>query len=238
MLPVQRPPKRPDLILSILCVASAWALLVACDRGAPPAPSAAPPFTPTSVVAPAPSASVVIAPVAAPSAKACPPRNGKVRLAWNDEAYQLQSNTEAFSCLSDAERAAVGYVAATIPSQCNWISGPDVATSDHMECKLTQALGLGYQCEDKHFSFLRQWLKDESPSRCAKIPITAYAQTALSEVSLLHDDTRITVSYKAVTTTGPMGEAWTWSEDIVFREKVAGTLTIEQRKPVGKRQGQ
>lgn len=238
MFPLRRIPKRPDLMLSTLCVASAWVLLMACDRGAPPAPAVVPPIATTSVGVPAASASLAIAPVAAPSANACPPRKGKVRLAWNDAEYQLQSDTQAFSCLSDAERAAVGYVAATIPSQCNWISGPDVATSELMECKLTQALGLGYQCEAKHFAFLRQWLKDETPALCAKIPITAYAQTALSEVSLLHDDTRITVSYKATTTTGPMGEAWTWSEDIVFREKAPDALTIEQRKPVGKRKGQ
>jgi hypothetical protein len=37
-----------------------------------------------------------------------------------DESYDIALAHDALACLSDAERAAVGYVATTVGSQCAW----------------------------------------------------------------------------------------------------------------------
>jgi len=168
---------------------------------------------------------------------ACPKRVGSTKLAWTDASYSLVLDQDALSCLSDAERAAVAYVGTTLGTDCEWISGTDLSAPEHMDCKLTTALGLGYQCESKHKDFLVKWLGDDIPAQCARIPITAFSQTALMELSASHEGKMITVAYKATTTTGPGGKAWTWSETIGFQEKSRDSLKIAYRKPVGKRSG-
>ncbi|WP_281325247.1 hypothetical protein [Polyangium sp. 6x1] len=167
--------------------------------------------------------------------RVCPPRIGPIKLAWSDASYHLVLDDAALPCLSDAERAAAAYVGTTIGTECEWAEGTDLAAPEHMNCKLTTALGLGFQCEAKHKGFLVAWLGDDIPAQCARIPTTAFSQTALVELSLRKESRAIVVSYKAVTTTGPGGEAWSWSETIGFQEKGPDALKIAYRKPVGKR---
>lgn len=165
----------------------------------------------------------------------CPPRTGPIKLVWSDASYHLVFDDAALRCLSDAERAAIAYVGTTIGTECEWVSGTDLAAPEHMDCKLTTALGLGHQCEEKHKAFLVAWLGDDIPTQCARIPTTAFSQTALNELSVQREASLIVVAYKAVTTTGPGGEAWSWSETIGFQEKGPNALKIVYRKPVGKR---
>ncbi len=169
------------------------------------------------------------------AAVSCPKRAGATRLLWTDASHDLVFDKEALACLSGAERAAVGYVGATLGTDCEWAPGTDLAAPEHMDCKLTTALGLGYQCGPKHKEFLLKWLGDDIPARCARIPITAYVQSVLTELSLTHEGPLITVAYQATSTTGPGGEAWNWSETIGFRQRGPDALKIAFRKPVGKR---
>lgn len=212
----------------------------ACDRNPSPSPSptasAVPPTISTShpdvedaSPAPAPDGG------ADASVAACKKRVGAPKLAWTDESYHLVLDGEALSCLSDAERAAIAYVATSVGTECEWAPGTDLSAPEHMDCKLTTALGLGYQCEEKHKALLVEFFGAEIPARCAKVPITAFSQTALLDLSLGHEGQTITVTYKAATTTGPMGEAWTWSETIGFRETGPRALKIAMRRPSGKR---
>jgi hypothetical protein len=218
----------PDPACAIL------ALALACDRTSPPSPSstASPPPSATQLPRPAPDAAPEDVPDA--SAIACTKREGSVKLSWTDASYQLVLDGEALSCLSNAERAAVAYIGTTLGTDCDWVRGTDLSAPEHMDCKLTTALGLGNQCEKKHKDFLVEWFGEDIPAQCARIPITAYSQTALTELSLGHEGPMITVVYRATTTTGPGGKAWSWSETIVFQEKAAGALKIAYRKPVGK----
>src|SRR5262249_6166224 len=115
--------------------------LASCDRPPPPvtrevipqetattASASASASSSASALAPqpgdAPRASTAPAPSDTPDAavKACDQRTGATRLLWRDASFDLVLATEVFPCLSDAERAAVGYVATTIGSQCDWES--------------------------------------------------------------------------------------------------------------------
>lgn len=148
--------------------------------------------------------------------------------------YDLELAHDELACLSDAERAAVGYVATVVGSQCDWTKSPNaIGEKGHMECKLTKALGLGLQCEEAHKSFLKEWLGDDLPSECWKIPITAYAQAVLDEVTLSAEGPRITVAFKATGTTGPGGKAWKWSETLVFEPR-GERLKLAKRTVQGK----
>jgi hypothetical protein len=145
-----------------------------------------------------------------------------------DADYELVTAKDVFPCLSDAERAAVGWVSATVGSQCTWTS------EEHMSCRLTSALALGDQCEDAHWAFLRKWLKGRMPARCWRIPIGAYSQAVINELTLSTVPPRITVAFSATGTTGPAGKAWTWSETLVFEEREPESLELVRHDVKGK----
>jgi hypothetical protein len=189
----------------------------------PPPPSVA--TAATSSAAPTPSGHAVAAtatPKATSSAAAaaspvCTPRTGPVKLLWMRKDYELELDQAALACLTDGERAAVGYVATVVGSQCDWRSSPNaIGEGALMDCKLTKALGLGPQCETRHKEFLTKWLGDDAPAKCWKIPTTAYSQAVLDEVTLANEGPLILVTFKATGTTGPGGRAWSWSESLTF----------------------
>lgn len=214
---------------------AALALLPACDR-APTRASAPPPSATPAVIASAPPADA--GPRVEDAGLACKPRAGAIKLLWRDEDAKVALDGEAFACLSEAERAAVGYVSALGGTECDWKPGGATKPGglpEHMECKLTTALGLGFQCEADHKRFLEGWLGDDLPATCARVPITAFHQTALDELSITHDGATIVVAYKAITTEGPGADTWRWSETIGFAEKGPRALKIAYKKPVGKR---
>jgi len=170
----------------------------------------------------------------ATSPKACAPRTGTVRLLWMDAKSDIQLAHDEIACLSDAERAAVGYVGTVVGSECRWTKDPDpYGEGGHMECKLTKALGLGLQCEDAHKSFLKQWLGDDIPPRCWKIPITAFSQAVLDELTLTTEGNRTIVAFKASGTTGPGGKGWSWSEKLIFEPR-GERLKLAKREVQGK----
>lgn len=190
---------------------------------------------PPSALAPGSREAGAAGPADAGQPADCDRGPGPVRLAWRDAASKLVLATSEFACLSDAERAALGRVSATVGSDCEWAKGTKLSSPEHLDCKLTTALGLGYQCEEKHKAHVKAFLGSDVPAQCARIPITAFAQTALDELTLRRGRSEIVVRYKATTTEGPMGKAWTWSETIGFQDKGSGALRIAWRKPVGNR---
>ena len=206
----------------------ALALVPACEGRTTAASNAPAPATSTL-------ASAAKAPAAKPSSSAlrpvdvCPKRKGPSKIAWTNESHDLVLDEAVLRCLSDAERAAVAFVSTTLGTECDWISGTDLSAPEHMDCKLTTALGLGYQCEAKHKSFLVDWLANEIPDRCARIPTTAFSQSVLTDLSLKTEAPTITVDFRAVSTTGPGGTTRAWSETIVFEEKNSRGLLIRQR---------
>lgn len=218
------------VLLTTLAACERRTLEVAPSPGATPVGSATPSVR-ASTRPPAPEP----APPAA-STRVCPHFDATTKLAWTDEtSYRLVVDEDACSCLSDAERASVAFVSAAMGSDCEWVEGTDLADPRHMDCTLTTALGLGHQCEDKHKGLVEAFLGNDAPAQCAKVPTTAYAQTALLTLSLRHEKDLITVSYEAVTTTGPTGEAWRWSEVIDFRNADPRVLTIAKRRKARKK---
>jgi hypothetical protein len=152
------------------------------------------------------------------------------KLVWREGAV-LKLDRAALRALSDAERVAVGYLATTIGSDCDWTKPPSAAgAKGSMHCELTDALGLGEQCGEKHKAFVMGWLGDDAPSSCAKIPITAFSQTTFDELSLSRDGDRIVVSYAAVHTDGPGAGTQSWSETIRFAPRGEKALRIESRR--------
>lgn len=197
------------------------ALLAACE-GSNVRPGAAEPSAPAVAARPAP----------APLPQ--PPTPGPRRLLWRqgeEAGWALTLDRPAIGRLSDAERAAVGYLSTTVGTDCTWTSAPSPdGGAGKMRCELTDALGLGEQCGAKHRAFILGWLGDDAPSRCAQIPTTAFSQSAFDELRLERDGDRVVVDYAVVHTAGPTGPTHSWSETIRFAPRGAQGLRIESRR--------
>ncbi|MGF2076141.1 hypothetical protein, partial [Enterococcus casseliflavus] len=76
-------------------------------------------------------------------------------------------------------RVAAAYVASLVGNDCSPASGLDNYAdprSPVFSCRLTEALGLGVQCGQQHFRFMKEALGPDLPPWCVAIPITAYVQ--------------------------------------------------------------
>ena len=160
---------------------------------------------------------------------------GPLHLLWRktDGDYGVVIDHEAARKLTDPERAAVGYLAAQINADCSWHLQPEFApdgavSQGELECELTRALGLGYQCGDAHRDFLRKWLGDDIPSRCRKVPRTAFVQSTLDDVRVDVQKDRVIVTYSALKTEGPGGKTWSWSEVLEFSLVGPTRLKVEK----------
>jgi hypothetical protein len=136
-------------------------------------------------------------------------------------------NEELVAGLTDSERAAVGYVATLIGSRCD-NDGP-VYPEQRIKCALTAALGLGQQCEEQHWAFLRKWLGNDKPRSCYHKPATAYSQTDIDRLLISHLGNEIILAVKADGTEGPEGPSYEWSERLVFEERDGGVRLVEEK---------
>lgn len=114
--------------------------------------------------------------------------------------------------MTDAERAAVGYLATSIGTDCDWDGKP----GNDLKCKLTWALDLGYQCSDQHRQYLEKWLGDDRPDRCVKRPSTAFTQTAFQWLTITSEGETITLHYETHGASLQDRRAWTSKGTLVF----------------------
>jgi hypothetical protein len=86
-----------------------------------------------------------------------------VNFLWRDSSGYIVINEEYCKTISEPEKAAIGYVATFIGSEC-WWDGDIADNMSNLKCKILTALNLGYQCSDKHLGFLKQWFKNDTTS--------------------------------------------------------------------------
>lgn len=154
----------------------------------------------------------------------------KVKFLWR--SYKLDEelkdtfnsifiNEDFCRTISDPERAALGYVATFIGSEC-WWDGDTNNDRSNLKCKILTALNLGYQCSDKHLSFLRQWFKNDNKSlkeleNCPTTPYTATIQNTFDEITLTVKGNKISVFFKANFVNMREGDSWSWTETDQFQ---------------------
>ena len=153
-----------------------------------------------------------------------------VKFLWREDRYDkdlkdtlntIIINEELCNSLTEPERAALGFVVTFIGSECNW-DGEAKDDFTNLKCKTLDALGLGYQCSDKHLGFLRQWFKNDSKSLnelkdCPTVPYTATSQNTFDYINLEVKDNRISVEFGANGVNMRMGESWSWTETDHFK---------------------
>lgn len=148
-----------------------------------------------------------------------------VKFLWRDDKYDkalkdtfdsIFIDEELCKTLSEPERAALGYVATFIGSECDW-DGKGKDDFSNLKCKTLTALDLGYQCSDKHLGFLRKWFKNDSKSlkelqECPTVPYTASSQNTFDYINLKVKGDKISVEFGVNGVNMRMGESWSYTE--------------------------
>lgn len=145
----------------------------------------------------------------------------------NDSVSAIFINEKYCKTLSDAEKAAIAYVATFVGNDCMW-DGDAADDRSNLKCRILTALNLGYQCSDTHLGYLRKWFKNdtyilERLADCPTIPNTATIQSTFEDIDVRTKKNKIWISYKTKTINLREGG---WVEELCIDEfkLVNGTL--------------
>jgi hypothetical protein len=115
------------------------------------------------------------------------PHSGKTKFMWRDsKTFDIVLNQEYIKSISIYERAALGYVASSVGNGCNY----EDDKAQYLNCEILSALNLGYQCSDRHLSFLRSMFQDdqkvlnELQKPCPEIVDGATSQTTFDYINI------------------------------------------------------
>ena len=153
-----------------------------------------------------------------------------IKILWREDLYDstlkdtentIVLNDKYFKNISEPEKAAIGYVATFIGSECNW-DGEANDNFTNLSCKVIKALGLGYQCSDTHLNFLKHWFRDNQKvinelKDCPVTPFTATQQNTINELSISLKNDTIKIHYDASGVNLRQEKNWNWSEDVLFK---------------------
>lgn len=138
-----------------------------------------------------------------------------------DTVNTIIIDEEAAKSLSDAERAALGYVGTFVGSDC-WWDGEATDERNNLKCKVLSALNLGYQCSEQHLGFLRKWFANDEKALeqlkdCPTIPYTATVQETFDTIKMTTKGDQITVWYAASGVNLREDQTWDWTEETTFQ---------------------
>jgi hypothetical protein len=111
----------------------------------------------------------------------------KIKIIWND-CDSLHINYSYLSSIPEREKAAIAFVALHDSRDCEW-DGEVNKDMSNLSCKIIKALGLGYQCSQKHIALLQKWLgKDSLASEeikyCPMTPNTSHSVEGIDKIFL------------------------------------------------------
>lgn len=138
----------------------------------------------------------------------------------NDTIEEICINISFCKTISEPEKAALGYVATFVGSDCNW-DGDFKDDRSNLKCKILTALNLGYQCSDQHLGFLRKWFKEDKRvlkdlENCPTTPYTANSQNTFTKIRILVKGKEISVYFEAIGVNTREEKSWTWNETDYF----------------------
>lgn len=139
-----------------------------------------------------------------------------VKFLWRDKNSTMIVDKEFCKTITAPEKAALGYVATFIGNECSW-DGAYTENRSNLKCEILTALGLGYQCSEKHLGFLRNWFRDDAKSlkeleNCPTTPNTATIQDTFDEITITTKGNKISIFFKANGVNLREETSWSWSE--------------------------
>lgn len=156
-----------------------------------------------------------------------------IKILWLDNTGTLQLNTNYIKTLTDQQRAALGYIATDVSSECNW-DGAKKADGSNLKCKFLSALNLGYQCSETHLSFLKKWFKEDTKvldrlQYCNKTESSAKIQDHFLEIKMITTKETIKILYSALGQDLDKQKTWSWQEESTYSFTKTGIKQINRK---------
>lgn len=156
-----------------------------------------------------------------------------IKILWLDQNGTLQLNTNYIKTLTDPQRAALGYIASDVSNECYW-DGDKNADGSNLKCKFLSALNLGYQCSEKHLSFLKKWFSEdhkvlERLQYCQKTESSAKIQDHFSEVKMITTKDTVKIIYSAIGEDSEKQKTWRWQEESTYSFTKTGIKQINRK---------
>lgn len=156
-----------------------------------------------------------------------------IRILWLDNNYSVQLNTTYIKTLTDQQRAALGYIATDVSSECSWDGNKKVDASN-LKCKFLSALNLGYQCSETHLSFLKKWFKEDTKvlerlQYCNKTESSAKIQDHFIEIKMITTKDSIKILYRAVGEDLEKQKSWSWQEESTYSFTKTGIKQVNRK---------
>lgn len=140
----------------------------------------------------------------------------------NDTISQLTINNTYAVNIPEDEKAAIAYILTFIDNGCNWENNQVNAERNNLLCKGLSALGLSYQCSEKHISFLTKWFSAD-PVSLIKIEDCPHTfpgvtiHTSIKNIKLERTENQIIVIATKKGYNSRRQESFTWLEKYEFR---------------------
>lgn len=157
--------------------------------------------------------------------------NKTVKFLWRENIFdkklkdtinKIFINDEFCKTISDPEKAALAYVATFVGNECEW-DGKCNENRSNLKCKILTALDLGYQCSDKHLSFIRKMFKNdvkvllEFKEPCPTIPDGATNQNTFDEITLKIREKKIFIHFMVSGINTYEGHVWSYKQTNIFQ---------------------
>lgn len=147
-------------------------------------------------------------------------QNNFVEILWLDKKGVLQINEDYIKTITNAQRAALGYITTNIGNDCYW-DGKKKADESNLKCKFLSALNLGYQCSETHLSFLRQWFKKDPEvlknlETCTKTASSDKIQDRFVGLRMSTTNNTIKIVYGAMGMDTETQKRWRWIEESIY----------------------
>jgi hypothetical protein len=154
------------------------------------------------------------------------------------DSVDVDVNLKPIGELSPGMKAILAYYAMRANGGCPPGEWDENTRVYKMECPLTTALGLGYQCSDAQISLVKTWFKDGIPalglldakkaqevnkdkdfaSICSNTPYTATHQSIWNSIRVKQlDGGKVTITAKGDWTSGPEGDSGSFQAVTTYR---------------------
>lgn len=139
---------------------------------------------------------------------------------FNGSSFGL--NLNYFKKIPESEKAILGFIATYAGTECDLEYETISKPFTQYNCRLTLALGIGYQCSEEYLAFERKWFRNDTIvlkqfDDCPISPTGASNVSAFGEIKLTRSPGRIKIYFQKHTFSIRNMRSAEWTETFYFK---------------------
>ncbi len=140
----------------------------------------------------------------------------------NYPGFNFGLNLSYFKKMPEAEKAILGLIATYAGTECGLEYNTINTEHPRYSCKLTLAMGIGYQCSDEYLAFERKWFRNDTTvlnelKECNIRPSGANFVTNFGRIILTRSPGRVKIYFQKNTFSMRRMTGSEWTETLYFK---------------------